>query len=182
MLKKLAFPLAFVALSGPAFAQDTGVYGQLSLYGVHVDEEDGLDIDFGFGVGGSVGYAFDNGFRAEGEIAYRRNDFDIDGSPADGDFNTYAFMANAIYDFQVDAKFQPYIGAGLGIVHGEANINYGSLSGEIDETELGYQALVGVSYHLFDRGAVVFGYRYFGTGGDIDLDTHNVELGYRFKF
>src|SRR5262249_30257529 len=35
------------------------------------------DFDPGFVVGGAVGYRFDFGLRLEGEVAYRRNHYDV---------------------------------------------------------------------------------------------------------
>ena len=69
----------------------------------------------------AVGYDFGD-FRAEGEVAYRFNDWDdatIFGfaptSSVDGDFQSLSLMANAIYELPVGDVVSFYVGAGAGI-------------------------------------------------------------------
>src|SRR5262245_61236844 len=97
MIKKLKQSLALAALLAamPMAAHATeGWYGRADVgYSVdgHVTLDDtdfDLDDDWMADVG--VGYGFQNGFRAEGELAYRTNeqpDFDEDAE-------TWSLMAN----------------------------------------------------------------------------------------
>ena len=86
------------------------------------DEVFSTEYDTGFAVSGRVGYAFGNGFRVDGEVAYRQNDFDtinIDGesvgSPVyDGDVSSWAFMLNGLYDISTGTSLTPYVGVGVG--------------------------------------------------------------------
>src|SRR5262245_57735930 len=52
-----------------------------------------------------LGYAFDGGFRVEGELAYRNNDVVGTGQES----TETSLMLNAFYDFNRGGRFQPYI-------------------------------------------------------------------------
>ena len=81
---------------------------------------------------GAVGKKLSSGFRFEGELSYRTNDFnDITASGTttvsgvtltgtnvavtlDGDVSSFSFMANTAYDFMKDSKYHPYTMSGVG--------------------------------------------------------------------
>ncbi len=105
LLVMAIFALVFITTS--AQAADKGMYasgniglsllsdGDASIPGLFTAEG---SYDLGFMVGGALGYDF-GAFRAEGEIAYRTNDFDEASSggvtlPAEGDTSALSFMAN----------------------------------------------------------------------------------------
>src|SRR4029077_11025715 len=74
-----------------------------------------------------------------------------------GDRNAYAFMTNAIYDFNVGWAVTPHIGAGIGavILHDGATTQVGSAIhpaggrfASSSRTEFGYQGIAGIRYNI----------------------------------
>jgi opacity protein-like surface antigen len=57
---------------------------------IEVDTGDDLDFDNNWMAAAGIGYGLDNGFRVEGELSYRDNDF----SDFDGDAQAIGLMAN----------------------------------------------------------------------------------------
>ena len=116
------------------------------------------------------------------ELSLRSNSLNDRGF--EGDYDSYAFMANGIYDFPISSQFKPYIGAGIGLVHlGD---------GDLDDQVLGYQLLAGISYNISESTDFVVGYRYLDTEDakfkddgiiiDASYQTQNIEVGFRFNF
>jgi len=157
------------------------------------DLEDGWIGDIG------AGYGFGNGFRVEGELSYRNNQFDaidvadpIDGTVAGGSVNTWALMGNLLYDFNSNGRFQPYLGVGAGAARPRVKIDGG---GSATDTVFAYQGLAGLGIALSDRTTLDIGYRYFvapdvdiseawGTGftSEVDYQHQAVTVGLRWQF
>jgi opacity protein-like surface antigen len=139
---------------------------------------------------GAAGYAFDSGFRMEGELGYRRNE--ADGGA--GHAQAWTLMGNALYDFKTGTRFTPYVGAGVGGARLKFDdIPAGATSIDDSDTVLAYQGLAGIAYHLDSNVTFDLGYRYLGTerpsfrtraGGSVDseYDNHAVMLGLRYQF
>lgn len=146
---------------------------------------------------GALGYQFGNGFRVEGEVAYRASG--ISGSTnggASGETNAASLMANAFYDIRTGTKFTPYVGAGIGgAVVTFDNVTIPGSSNRIDDSDLvlAYQAMAGVAYQLDHNLKLDVGYRYLGTesprfqtvnGSEVGSHYHNhaavVSLRYEF--
>ena len=142
-----------------------------------------LDYDLGFRSSSlAAGYSFDNGFRAELEAGYRRNELEIiDFSDGRGELNTGAEdsvdaitgFANLYYEFMPRLAVRPFVGAGAGF----ASVRYkGSFSvlqrderGEsplFDERDqvFAWQAIVGASIAFTPRTRLSAEYRYLQTG------------------
>lgn len=115
----------------------------------------------GWDAGGSVGIAFGNGPRIEGEVVYRHNGVD---SHFDGDEGVYrsghgnvsqvSVMVNAAYDVDCGSRWIPYFGIGAGAIH----VSYNK-AGSFDEDDDDYviddsywrgavQAFAGVDYPI----------------------------------
>lgn len=172
-----------------AAAQEPGVYGRLygglsSVEGMTFNDASTADLDLdggsGFTFGGSLGYAFGNGFRTELDLS--RSEADLDGvfqenvqvfvpcgeisnSPCldgtvDGDYEGLSAFAMAFYDFAPGSDFTPYLGFGIGLLDAEIEaFTPGALNdaATIDfallddsDTELAYRLAAGVGY---DAGA-----------------------------
>lgn len=120
--------------------------------------------------GASVGYRFGQ-FRVETEVSYMR-DFDAK-------FNIYNAMVNGIYDFNLDSKFTPYIGIGVGYSHFSNN-------GAIfftNSSAFAYQGLIGFTYSLNKHLDLGLGYRIMSwTSNPFNIfqNSINVSLGYNF--
>jgi OOP family OmpA-OmpF porin len=211
-----ATALAAVMVAAPAFATE-GWYGRLdagysfdgsneinrSTFTTPNFKTDSLDNDW-FGSGG-LGYAFDNGFRLEGELSYRYNDIEaITGlNRRGGNAHASAALINGILDFDLGGGIEPYVGVGVGIGRVDANAaNTGTTGATFQsyddaDTSLAWQALAGVGLALSEQLTIDVGYRYFAipnlefvgqgpTGTprsfEADYDNSGVSVGLRWQF
>lgn len=159
------------------------------------------EFDNGWGLGGQLGYtpAWGHGVRMELDVYHRRNDFENItiggvGSTASGDIDSTAYMFNVLYDFRNQSGFTPYVGAGLGWAHLNADTDAGGFSIDDSDDGLAWQAMAGIAYapRSMPMTEWSLGYRYFSmtdvsldsTAGtvDMDYDVHNLEAGVKFRF
>ena len=111
----------------------------------------------GYAAGGAFGYDYGNGLRIELSSLYQHSDLSrLNGTPATGHLSSTTVMANATYDLLPDARFTPYVGAGLGVasVGGEVN----GLSGR--DWKPAYQAEAGLRTDVSDRASLFGEYRF----------------------
>lgn len=139
---------------------------------------------------GAIGHAFENGFRLEGELGFRRNN--VDNGP--GSAQAWTVMGNALYDFRTGSRFTPYVGVGIGGARLRFdNVSAGATSIDDSDTVLAYQGLAGITYRLDSNIRLDLGYRYLGTdkpsfrtraGGsaESEYDDHAIVLGLRYRF
>jgi opacity protein-like surface antigen len=168
-------------------------------------------FDSGYSGGGALGYQH-GPFRVEFEYNVFSNDFDestfadpavvprtqksIQRAYVDG----RSLMVNAYYDFQINDRWMPYLGAGIGSY--EANIKnlqppaFGPFVANATSSDrFAYQFRAGVTYVINPAFSVFSGYRYFKgdrfeypiENSDLvirpnGLESHAVELGVRLKF
>jgi OmpA-OmpF porin, OOP family len=130
---------------------------------------------------GALGYQFGNGFRVEGEVAYRASGISgASNGGASGEANAASLMANGFYDLNTGTKFTPYVGAGLGgaLVTFD-NVSIPGSSNRIDDSDiaLAYQAMAGVGYQLDRNLKLDVGYRYFATESPGFQATNGSEIG-----
>jgi OOP family OmpA-OmpF porin len=187
-LRLLLIAVAVSLLSAQAASAQgfyVGVHGGLGL-GL-----EGLDQDGGYAVNGVIGYKFTPSLRAEGEIAYRENEWDdcflFCSRDEEGTISSLAFMANVFYDFNAGSAFRPYLGGGLGVANVELDVEDSSESG--DDTVFAFQFALGVAYEMTQSTALVLDLRYFRTEepelvGRLEPDYDNVSLmaGLRYSF
>ncbi len=128
-----------------------------------------------------LGYAFQNGFRLEGELGHRFNQIEPTATiDAGGDVHAWSAMANLFYDFNRGGQIEPYIGVGAGGARLNYNVHDNSAiaHAEGEDTVLAYQAIVGFAIGLGEQWDVDVGYRYFvadGAEGD-GRDTNTTGL------
>ena len=133
--------------------------------------------DRGIAFSGAVGYRFADGLRVEGELSYRKYDFDtinvrepgglaailglsqqppppvrnlLKGTrPLEGDLRSVTLMANLYYDFDLGLDFEPYVGGGIGLsrVSVAASVN-GRKTADDDDTVMAYQLGAGLGYKV----------------------------------
>lgn len=122
---------ALMAAPTIASAQDSGVYIKAQAgYGVIGDVDvvprepgfsDGLQGEINgegnLALAAALGYDFGNGFRLEGDVSQLFNDMGaLSGLPASGaKIRTTGLMVNMLYDFDDFGRWEPYIGAGIGV-------------------------------------------------------------------
>lgn len=177
------------------------------LGNVNVDNE----YDTGYALSGTVGYDYGQvwqygGLRSELELSYRENDIDghdvaaLGGAQpgSTGDAATTALMLNGYHDFSTGTPFRPYIGAGVGYAWSSLS-DYGiqAIPNVLDDDDSGFawQLIGGVGYDVTSNVTLSVDYRYFSTSADVtssaatgstdsevDLDSHTVMLGLRYRF
>lgn len=160
LMKTLLLATIFSGAATLAHATE-GWYGRADV-GYSVDgalETDGGDFDFDHDWSEhlGVGYAFKNGFRAEGELSHRFNDF----QDFDGNARAWAVMANVFYDFNRGGRVQPYLGLGVGGARIHTRGAVGPVSFSDDDTVVAYQAMIGAAITLTPQLDLDVGYRYF---------------------
>jgi opacity protein-like surface antigen len=139
-------------------------------------------IGHGFQATGSIGYAFNDILRVEGEVGYlgkfKVNNINGESQNIEGAL----FGVNAFADLGTIVGFTPYIGAGIGGVKFKDS-----------ETRLRLNAQAGLAYKINEKLSLEFGYEYSHiSSGDIkfndvsfeqdEFDTHMIKIGTRFKF
>jgi len=143
-----------------------------------------LDVDYntGWGVGGTVGVAWDNGLRLENELSYKQADSRNTSDHA----WALGWLLNGWFDLRNSSPWTPYLGGGLGLGRGHA-----ASPGNVDNTGTGlaYQAGCGVAVKLGNGLDLDLGYRYFGIAdtsdegiGSGDMDGSSFQAGVRLKF
>lgn len=175
---------------GGTFGQDPIMH---SVSGQHSARDEDINLD----VLASGGYAWNTGWRLEGEYFHNQiNVNNIDRTPgAGGHVSNNALFANVLYDFKSSARYTPYVGVGVGPdwanVSSVGSTTFGYLRGE---TLVGaYQGIAGISAQLDPNWAVTADYRYIGTfdpkvdstaggRGRMDNASHNLILGVRYSF
>lgn len=194
-------------LPGTAQAQErpAGFYADISgMYTNLVDPDltdatlpGELGVDNGFGISGTYGYEFGNGFRTEIEVSYRENGiksisiaaFGLTGTgAASGDVTALASMLNGYFDIATESRWTPYIGAGVGVARIDVDISVADESASVDDTVFAFQGMAGLRYDLSEDVVIRAGYRYFGTDEpefdttEAEYGTHNVEVGLTYRF
>ena len=168
------------------------------------------DYDTGFALSGQVGYDTGQlwpygGLRGELELSYRENEIDQHSIAAlggqqpgsTGTASTTAVMANLFHDFQTGTPLTPYVGGGIGYAWSSLD-DYGVRAApnalDDDDSAFAWQLGAGLGYAVTEQATVSLDYRYFSTradatsnvGGsvnsDVDLDSHTVMLGLRYRF
>lgn len=133
---------------------------------------------------GAMGIRLTKQFRVEGEVSYRKTDFDrvnfTNAGPfgLGGDLSTWLYMINAYYDFDFEWEhIQPFVSAGVGIAHHNGAIDDTSgLAVDASDSSLGFAWQVGggLKYRMNDDLALTGGYRFLGSS-DVQLDNYDFE-------
>lgn len=188
----LAGAVAISCLAGTAQAQNWYAGGFGAMNYTHDGYANGTDLmtyKLGFGLGAMAGASFSNGFRLEGEMAYRANDIDtIAGIAVGADITSFAVMGNVLYDFQTQSSVKPHIGGGLGVA--DATVEIGGV--QYSDTVLAAQFIGGIDYKIAPDMAMVIDYRLFmtdelglgaGSGlGGVEYTNSTISVGLRKSF
>lgn len=196
-LSRLVILAALVAT--PALADDDmhkGLYGSIAAGIVTTPDLDiegtgGLagsavteaDLDTGWVGATALGWKLDNGLRAEVEVARRKSDVDdllaaapLVG-PVDGDYRVWSFMGNIVYDVPTGERWEPYIGAGAGLIRGKLRnvqpvdgVGLAIDKGSSDDA-FAYQVIAGMSYDLTTLIEAFADYRYLASTDDLNVQT-----------
>jgi OmpA-OmpF porin, OOP family len=197
MRKRITNTVALAALmaggAGAAHATE-GWYGRADV-GLTLNGEaevEGLvepvTFESGLTQGLGLGYAFDGGFRLEGELSHRFNELKPEiGVLTNGDVHAWSAMANAFFDLQRGGAVEPYVGLGVGMARINANAA-GLVNVNDVDTVPAYQGMVGLAIGVNDQLDLDVGYRYFvapgGEFGSVEADYEHqaVTVGLRYQF
>ncbi len=200
---------ALVALSGFAFAVDTGWYvgigagysmpqavafptvGRVTANGVPYFADEASLKNAWRGIG-SVGYAWDNHFRFEAEGGYTDpkvgslNLAGVKSSLTSVDVSEFTAMGNLLYDMPLSERWNFTVGGGGGWNWTALDLN----SAKIKSAGLTWQGIAGVTYKLSSLTDLQLDYRYISTSGlenfdsghKVNLISHNVMLSLRWYF
>lgn len=183
-----------------------GAFGGANWLNFRRTDDIKLKMDVGYGAAVSLGYKFNNGFRLEGEVAYRRNhmknkeghaynndsynndSYNYESFKICGNTCSWSYMANFLYDFdQVSCYWPnivPYVGFGVGYTHINAHVKAHGGNEHIHykgkDNGVAGQAIAGVSYRLTNETSLGVEYRYF-VGRERARD-HSVGLALRQSF
>ncbi|MDR1195475.1 MAG: porin family protein [Endomicrobium sp.] len=84
-----------------------------------------------------------------------------------------SYMANAIFDFEVNQNFVPYIGLGLGMTYVKNKIFYSDVKEELADNRFSAGMDLGMSFVLQRHLNLDFGFRIIYLGGmDIDYEDY----------
>lgn len=203
MRRFAAAAAVLLATQAPAVAEVYGPYISGGALGQIVTDRDlsgaavgDLDMNVGAGVTSALGYQFRNGMRLEAEIAYRRNDAeDFNGANVNGSLSTLGGLMNVVWEYDNPSGIYPYVGAGAGMAHVQANdFNFGG-GQTLDDgsSEFAWQGLAGVAFAVDPNLSLIAEYRYFRTGESDFTDSnganismryaaHSAMLGLRYRF
>lgn len=207
-----------VGMISPASAGDSGMYirGQVGFNSLQDISQTfsttatasstsiGIGTDRGLAAGFGAGYRFGTGLRAEGEVSYRKNDMDnisivgVTVPVTVGEYKSWSFMANALYDFDIGSQWTPYVGAGAGLARLDMKDYLGNITGisiSADETVFAGQLIggldyeidanwsLGARYNLLYQEGPNFNYTVAGTTVTMDEDNHlNHTLGINLTY
>ncbi len=116
----------------------------VAVGGAVIDAVDASVLTRGATVGSTVGAVVDSGI---------------------GNSKTFGGFANLYYDLNSEGKFQPYVGAGLGLARNKVDYRPSNIAvGKGSDTNLAYQFAAGATYKLSDSFEVFgqYNYRDFG--------------------
>jgi outer membrane autotransporter protein len=152
-------------------------------------------MKIGYAAALSLGYKFNNGFRVEGEVSYRRNQMkdrefadSFESCKLSGSTYSWAYMANFLYDLDCVSCYLPnivpYVGVGVGYTHIGAHVKLrhddGHISDKGKDNGIAGQAIAGISYRLTDETSLGLEYRYFVAREH--ARDHSVGLALRQSF
>lgn len=173
----------------------------------NIFERQSLDFKRGFNVRAALGYRF-NQFRVEAESSVIQNKYknfyDLDGDIFPGKWSGYtratSLLINGYYDYPLNDWLVPYVGTGIGFArvknhiraHDRVDVIGGVMTpisdpvGNMHETKVAYQAIIGSLLNLSNKLSLSADYRYFGTQKlkalDKSLVNHSFNLGVHYKF
>ena len=163
-----------------------------------------VEIDTGWALFATAGYAFSERWRIEAEFGYRHNKASsrwvaFDSIVRwDGEIDEYSLMANAIYSLPLSDRLRFSIGAGIGAddVRIDNLPPFVSVAAPDNDWRFAAQGLAGLDYALSERWDLTLTYRYLQLDGPTfgpasngslsqtysfdDLGKHSVSIGLRY--
>ena len=135
--------------------------GQVQANGV---SERDATLDPGGAAAVAFGFEWTDGWRFEGEVSWRRSEFDRIGAVAlnDGRAGIYAATINVYYGLRRDATVNPYLGVGIGAARLSVDgLAIGGATVDDFGYALAWQGMAGVDLNLSPSWKLSIEYRYF---------------------
>jgi opacity protein-like surface antigen len=180
--------------AGASIVQDTDAIFQSTLAGVPTFTYTPIGrFDTGWAIVATLGYAL-QGWRVEGEVAWRSNDKDQFTAPlpSTGDLDELTAMFNLTYEIPLAERFGLTVGGGAGVDYAMLEI------AGLDDSDINfaYQGIAALNYGISDSTEVTLAYRYLHvldpefderTNPGIivrfdDFSKHALTLGVRYTF
>lgn len=121
----------------------------------------------------SLGYNFD-GFRFEGEAGYKHAYADtfqgVEVRDRSMDTTISSYMANAYWDVKTKSAVTPFLGAGIGVLHGRMTDAYFAYNDHVP----GYQFSAGTGIKITDNLNLDLSYRYQKAAKDFFIGIYDV--------
>jgi opacity protein-like surface antigen len=103
-----------------------------------------------------------------------------------------SYMINGYYDIKTGTVLTPYVGGGIGFLHGDLDLQDTqpfSQEIKVDKTVFGYQVAVGTAIAVDKNINLDIGYKFQGAGSDFSKNgislaylSSNFFAGFRFGF
>ena len=132
-----------------------------------------FDFDGGAAIGATAAVMVAESLMVEAEYTFRNNEF-AEGA-TDDDFNSSAFMVNALIPMEVDSETTGYLGAGVGYIMKHDSDRSVPVVDELDGA-FAWQVKTGLDYAIGDR-TLGFGLTYLSADFDEEGDDVQVEIG-----
>lgn len=191
-------PYYLSIFGGVGFLEDSNV--SLSPLSVGFSRDgDHIEFDNGSIVGGALGWKFAPGWRAEAELAFRRNSVSAyfegtfsppvsNGAQSGDAISAFSIMANAFRDIEVTENISLHVGGGIGMALLELNLantdyQFGSVSAPVNDTiwSLASQLGAGIDWKLGNGWVAFVDYRAFAARDTTFSGTHS-SSGRSFNF
>ncbi|MDX1808199.1 MAG: porin family protein [Sulfurospirillaceae bacterium] len=178
MVKKLSIVGVLVLCVGMSvYAKD--FYVKIGAGMANVSEKSAYNYNVDFSNAklytAAIGKNFGN-FAVEAEYSHESCDWNNKSLNLSGKGTTNGYMINGYYNFPLNSKFAPYIGAGIG----HTNFTDG---GYTSSGTTAYQGILGVSYPINNNFNLNAEYRYkYASYKSVDLTSNNLLVGLTIKF
>ncbi|MDY6848072.1 MAG: outer membrane protein [Geoalkalibacter sp.] len=195
----------FGANMGAVFLEDSSVSAPVgSSFDIEYDSGMSYGILLGYDAGTYFSKSGNTSGRLEIEYARRSNDADeVEENgvfrPVGGEAIVDSLMINSWVDFRTESPFRPYLGGGLGAAR--LTLDDAGFSDD-DDIRFAYQAGAGIGLPIGNHLTISVGYRYFSMLDatlraetldpetdavqereyDIEYSSHNIDVGFRFRF
>lgn len=124
-----------------------------------------VQFDSGWALLATLGMDVGGGWRMEGEVGYRTNDFTIHGAAfggftKTGSLDEITFMGNYLLDVSLNnsGSLKATFGFGFGLDYAQMKTGFGGL--DATEWSFAYQGLAGLAYEIDDKTDLTLNFRH----------------------
>lgn len=140
-------------------------------------------FDPGYAAALASGMQWIDGWRFEGELSWRRNDYDTAGGVATvGTAEAWAATLNFYYRFLHERSLTPYLGGGAGVARlAISDLPVGAATVDDWDVAAAWQVMAGVDLTISPAVVVSLEYRYFDAGVAKLTDSLGTEFRTRYR-